>query len=380
MKIILLLIFWSLWFLNFCVRMSFSPLLPIIEGELAITHAVAGSLFSFMAVGSTSSVFMSGWVAKHIGYKRAILFGFIALALVSLCLTYAPHTYYFFAGCAFLIGLSAGIYLPCVVPLITSIVSRVNWGKAIAFHETAASFSFLAVPILVALTIRFYHWQSFFVMLAGACVLCFVLFWVFAPDPRPQEEKRSRYATVLRRPDFWVIAIIWIMAAIATAGLYTITPLFLVTEKGMQVETANTIFGISRIGGVFSTMLVGFLVDRFAVKKILFTIMFITGLSTVGIALAQVLWLLVGMLVIQATVSMVFFPAAITAISSITPAEERTTFIGTIIAISSLFCYGLFPAGLGAVADKWNFQIGILAMGILTTLSCVLFRRLKELK
>jgi NNP family nitrate/nitrite transporter-like MFS transporter len=379
MKILLLFIFWSLCFLNFSVRMALSPLLPIIEGELAITHALAGSLFSFMAVGGTISVFMSGWISKHIGYKRSIVYGFIALALVSLCLKCA-HTYYFFAGCSFLVGLTAGIYLPCSIPLITSIISRVNWGKAIGFHDTAASFSFLAVPILVALTIRLYHWQSFYIMLSGACALCIVLFWVFAPDPRPQEEKRSRYATVLRRPDFWIIAILWIMAAMATAGIYTIIPLFLVTEKGMQVEVANTIFGVSRIGGVFATMLIGFVLDRYSVKKILFTILFITGLSTVGMALAQVLWLLVGMLVIQATVSMVFFPAAITAISSITLPEERTTFIGVTLAISSLFSFGFLPVGLGAVADKWNFQIGILAVGVLITLSCALIRRLKELK
>jgi NNP family nitrate/nitrite transporter-like MFS transporter len=378
MKIFFLLIFWSLWFLNFSVRMALSPLLPIIEGELAITHALAGSLFSFMSVGSTISVFMSGWVSRRIGYKRSILFGFIALALVALCLKYA-HTYYFFAGCAFLIGLTAGIYLPCVVPLITSIVSRVNWGKAIAFHDTAASFSFLAVPILVALTIRSYHWQSFYVMLSGACILIIILFSIFAPDPRPQEEKKSSYSTVLRRPAFWVIAIIWIMAAMATAGIYTIIPLFLVTEKGMQVQAANTIFGISRIGGVFATMLIGFFLDRYSVKKILFTILFITGLSTVGMALAQVLWLLVGMLVIQATISMAFFPAAITAVSSITPPEERTTFIGVTLGISSLICFGVFPVGLGAIADKWSFQIGILAAGILITLSCALIRRLKEL-
>jgi NNP family nitrate/nitrite transporter-like MFS transporter len=379
MKIFLLVIFWSFWFLNFCVRMSFSPLLPIIEEELAITHAVAGGLFSFMAVGGTISVFMSGWVAKHIGYKRSILFGYIALALVSLCLKYA-HTYYFFAGCSFLIGFMAGIYFPCVVPLLTSIVSRVNWGKAIAFHETAPSFSFLAVPILVALTIRLYPWQSFFVMLSGACVLCVVLFWIFAPDPRPQKEKKSSYATVLRRPDFWIISILWIMAAMATVGIYTIIPLFLVTEKGMQVETANTIFGISRIGGVFATMLVGFLVDRFAIKKILFTILFITGLATMGMALAQVLWLLVGMLVIQGTMGVVFFPAVVTAISSITSPEERTPFIGMAMAISSLFSFGFVPAGLGAVADQWNFQIGILAMGIVIILSCALIRQLKELR
>jgi hypothetical protein len=49
------------------------------------------------------------------------------------------------------------------------------------------------------------------------------------------------------------------------------------------------------------------------------------------------------------------------------------------MAISSLFSFGVFPVGLGAVADKWNFQIGILAMGILTILSCALIGRLKEL-
>lgn len=378
MKILLLVIFWGLWFLNFSVRMSFSPLLPIIEGELAISHAVAGSLFSFMAVGSTISVFMSGWISKHIGYKRSIIFSFIALALVSLCLT-ATHTYYFFAGCALLIGLTAGIYLPCVVPLITSIVRRVNWGKAIAFHDTAASFSFLAIPLLVALIIRWYHWQSLYVMLSGACVLCMVLFWVFAPDPRPQEEKKSSYATILRRTDFWIIAVLWIMAAMATAGLYSIIPLFLVAEKGMQVEAANTIFGISRIGGIFATILIGFILDRYSVKKLLFVIMFITGLSTVGIALAQVRWLLVGMLFIQATVSIAFFPAAVMAVSSITTLEERTTFIGVTLAISSISGFGIFPLCLGAVADTWNFQIGILAAGILIILSCALIRRLKEL-
>jgi NNP family nitrate/nitrite transporter-like MFS transporter len=271
-----------------------------------------------------------------------------------------------------------GIYLPCAVPLITSIVSRRNWGKAIGFHDTGSSLSFLAMPILVALTIRFYYWKSLFVMLGGACVLLIIFFWAFIPDPRPREERRSSYATVLRRPDFWIIAILWTMAAMATSGIYNIIPLFLVKEKGMQLELANTIFGLSRIGGVFATMLVGFLLDRYAVKKILFVILFITGLSTVGMALAQVFWFLVGMLIVQATVSIVFFPSAITAISTITPLEERSTFMGVILAVSMLLSTGFVPVVLGAVADRWNFQIGIFAIGILTTLSCVLLRRLKN--
>jgi NNP family nitrate/nitrite transporter-like MFS transporter len=355
-----------------------SPLLPIIEDELVITHALAGSLFFYMSVGLTIAVFMAGWISKHIGYKRSIIYSFIALVFVFICFRYA-QTYYYFAAFSVLLGFTSGIYLPCSVPLITSIISRKNWGKALAFHDTAPSFSFLAIPILVAFALRFYYWKSFFVMLSGACALFIVFFWVFAPDPRPQEEKRSRYATVLRRTDFWIMAILWIMAAMATAGIYSIIPLFLVKEKGMQLELANTIFGISRGGGVFATILVSFLIDRFAVKKLLFIILFITGLSTVGMALAQVFWVLVGTLIIQGTLSVAFFPAAVTAISTITPLDERSTFVGLILAVGGIIGIGLVPVGLGAVADIWNFQIGILAIGLLITLSCAFIRGLKDL-
>jgi NNP family nitrate/nitrite transporter-like MFS transporter len=377
MKIFLLLIFWGLWFLNTSSRLVLSPLLPIIEDELAITHALACSLFFFLSVGTTISLFMSGWVSRHLGYKRSVLYSFTALGLVLFCLRYA-HTYYYFAAFSFLLGLTVGIYLPCAVPLITSIVSRVKWGKAIGFHDTGSSLSFLAMPIIVALTIRFYYWKSLFVILGGACLLLIIFFWAFIPDPHPQEQRSSRYAQVWRRSDFWTIAILWTIAAMATASIYNIIPLFLVKEKGLKLELANTIFGLSRIGGVFATILVGFLLDRYAVKKIIFVILLITGLSTVGMALAQGLWLLVGMLIIQATVGIVFFPSAITAISSITPLEERSTFMGLILAISALLSTGVVSVALGAVADRWNFQIGILAIGVLTTLSCVLLRRLKN--
>jgi NNP family nitrate/nitrite transporter-like MFS transporter len=379
MKILLLLVFWGLWFLNASSRVVLSPLLPIIEDELVITHALAGSLFFYMSVGLTISVFMSGWVAKHIGYKRSILYSFIVLILVFVCFRYA-QTYYAFAGFSFALGLTVGIYLPCSVPLITSMISRRNWGKAIAFHDTAPSFSFLAIPILIAFALRLFHWKVFFLLLSGVCAVSIILFWVFVSDPHPQEEKRSRYAMVLRRPDFWIIAIFWTMATMATAGIYSIIPLFLVKEKGIELEVANTVFGVSRIGGVFATVLIGFLIDRYAVKKLLFIILFVTGLATVGMALAQVFWLLVGALVIQATVSVVFFPVAVTAISTMTHLDERSTFVGLTLALSGIIGMGLVPVGLGAVADIWNFQAGILVTGVLIMLSCALIRGLQGLE
>ena len=198
MKIMLLFIFWSLWFLNFSTRTVLSPLLPLVEEELAITHALAGSLFFYMSVGFTISVFMSGWISKYLGYKRSIIVSFLTLALALVGFRFA-ETYYYFAAVSFFVGLTSGIYFPCAIPLITSIFSRKNWGKAIGFHETAASASFLAIPILVALALRFCHWKTCFIMFSGVCLLVIIFFWVLAPDPRPQEERRSSYSTAPQR-------------------------------------------------------------------------------------------------------------------------------------------------------------------------------------
>ena len=51
---------------------------------------------------------------------------------------------------------------------------------------------------------------------------------------------------------------------------------------------------------------------------------------------------------------------------------------GVILGLSILFGTGLAPFLLGTIADHYNFQVGILAVGIVTTLSSLLVGLLKE--
>jgi MFS family permease len=153
-----------------------------------------------------------------------------------------------------------------------------------------------------------------------------------------------------------------------------------VHEKGMSLEIANTVFGGSRIGGLFATFLMGLVLDRFNLKIILITILLVTGASTVIIAITTDFWLLVSMLVIQATISVTFFPTAITTISRLTHIAERSTFMGLTLAISSIFGAGLTPVIMGFVADQWNFSIGIFFMGLLAVVSCLLINKLSLFK
>jgi NNP family nitrate/nitrite transporter-like MFS transporter len=370
MKIFFLLLFWSLWYVNFSARTVISPLLPIIEDEFAISHAVAGSIFSFLSIGYTMTLLLSGALSPRIGYKRSITLGFLILMTSLFFLRYST-TYTSLAVVSLFIGLGAGIYLPSAIPLITAVFGREHWGKAIAFHETGASFSVFSIPLLTAIALRFLNWRDIFFILSAACLIVCTFFCIFSPDPSPRKGKRVRFSSVLHRGDFWVMAILWVFASSCALGLYNVIPLFLVKENGMHLETANTIFGFSRIGGFFVAITAGFLVDRYGAKKILFLVILFTGLSTMSLALVQTIPFLVVMLFVQATIYPAFFPVALVAISRLTDFNERSIFTGTTMAIGVIFGIGLTPVILGAVADVWNFKVGIFSLGALTTLSCI---------
>ncbi|MBW2028641.1 MAG: MFS transporter [Deltaproteobacteria bacterium] len=377
MNFIPLLIFWSLWFLNFCARTVLSPLLPVIEDEFLVSHALAGALFFCLSIGYTIAVFLSGLLSIHVGYKRSIVLGLIILVASLFSLKYA-YSYGYLAVCLFFIGAGTGIYLPCAIPLLTLIYSEGNWGKAIAFHETAASLSILAIPIITASALKVVSWRLLFVLMGAACAVALVAFMKFVPDMIQHREGRAGLSALLRRRHFWIMTVLWVTAAINAMGIYNILPLFLIKEKGLAFDSANTLFGVSRAGGLLVIVLIGFLLDRYSIKKILTATFLMMGISTMGLALAPNQWLLAAMLVAQATISTMFFPAGIMAIAKSADPQERSVFTGVIVGISSIFGIGIAPTVLGAIADRRDFLSGILGLGILTMASVILTRKLED--
>ena len=378
MNILFLLLFWSLWFLNFSTRTVLSPLLPIFENELHISHALAGSIFLFMAVGYTSSLLVSSWITPRIGFKKSIATGFIVLTGALFLLVFTG-TYWGLGAVAFFLGFGGGLYIPCALPLLTSTIHPDKWGKAIAFHETAASCSLLVIPLLAAVALRFLHWTWLVVVLSGLCLTMTIVFLVRSPDPRPKEEEKSPFSRVLRRRDFWIMASLWSFAAASGLGLYNLIPLFLVNEKAIPLDLANSIFGLSRIGGLVVTFLSGFLIDRIGVKGVLLLSLMASGFSVTGMALADSFPLLVAMLVFQATFMPVFFPAALVAVSKLTNLGDRSAFVGATVAVGVVFGTGIAPTLLGTVADVWSFQVGMVVQGLLTMGICLLIKSLRGL-
>jgi NNP family nitrate/nitrite transporter-like MFS transporter len=66
----------------------------------------------------------------------------------------------------------------------------------------------------------------------------------------------------------------------ASFGVYTMIPLYLVSEKGMERTWANTLLGLSRISALVMVLLSGWITDRLGAKQVLKAVFLANGLAT----------------------------------------------------------------------------------------------------
>jgi MFS family permease len=378
MKLLPLFIFWSLWFLNFSTRSAFSPILPLVEDSLSLSHGEAGGLFTSYSIGYSVTLFVTGRFGSVWGYKRTVVFGFMCIGLVFIALQWA-ESYSTFHILFLLLGVASGTYLPSILPILTETYDYRHWGKVIGLHESAASFSIFAIPVLVAFGLHFFSWRRLLLVLGIASLLLPIYFWKVSVEPKKEASRQESHTIDLfkKRP-VWIMGLLWIFATASCLGIYSILPLYLIKERGIDLYLANTLFGISRVGGIFVSISMGFLTDRYGYQTMLKWSLLMTGLTTISLSLSSTLPLILITLILQATLSLAFFPVGLAAISKLTSLSERSMAIGVIISIGVIFGMGGTPLLLGVIADHLNFHVGILWLGILTSLSSLTVRFLEK--
>ena len=167
----------SLWFLNFIGRTMLSPVLPLIEDEFHISHAKASSIFIFQSIGYGISIFFSGLLSGTFGYKRSITVSLIISACIFFLIPFVKvfDTLYIIS---FIIGMATGVYIPAVIPLITSYYEENIWGKSIAIHDSAASIGVFGTPIIALFFLQFCRWRGIFSVLGIVFIFAALIFHI----------------------------------------------------------------------------------------------------------------------------------------------------------------------------------------------------------
>ncbi len=347
--------------MNFTCRTIFSPLMPLIEDEFAISHARASSLFTLISAGYGFSLFFAGLFAGRFGYKRSI---FLSLAGSAILLIIVPwlKTFSSLALCAVLIGISTGIYLPSIIPIMTEYYEEQSWGKAIAIHDSAASLSIFGAPFIALLLLRYMEWRHMLLIFGLFFALSAVSFLFLCREVKAVTPVGGTFTSLLSSRSLWAFGTVWIFAAAACLGIYFVIPLYLTKEIGMDIRYANTIFGISRIGGVFVALVAGFLVDKVSLRKTIFVLTLSTGILTATLAWGNPS-AITFILFAQASIATGFFPIGLVAISRMFTGGQRSMATGLIVTLGVIFGLGIIPYLFGLAGDHLSFRFGILVFG-----------------
>jgi MFS transporter, NNP family, nitrate/nitrite transporter len=367
-----------LFFLNFSIRQLAGPSLPAIETELGLRHTQSGIFILLMGTGFCLSQVGAAFLAARWGYRRCILVSLWATAAMAACISTTGAIwalYLLFLG----LGMAGGLYIPSGIALITVLVKPGDWGKAMGIHELAPNLALICVPFLATAAVAFGSWRWSYLFAALVLALLGLVYLKFGvdSDQRPSPPSIRLIREVIAQPAFWQLCVLVSMAVGVETGIYAMTPLFLVTERGFTLGDANQLLGMSRIPGIILVLLSGWLTDRLSPRATVTIALGITGIAVIGLG-AGPTWILIPSIFIQAAASASMFPPILSMASGISSRENRALTISLSIAVAPVIGSGLLPAAIAAAGDLLSFGAGLTATGFLVLAGIGLARRRKE--
>ena len=358
-----LLMLTSIFFVNFLARIILAPLIPSIESDLTISHAAAGSFFLLISIGYFITLLCSGFISSRITHKRTIIFSSVGLGLALLLVSFTSSLW----GMRFamlILGMAAGPYIPSGIATLTTLIKSRHWGKAIAIHELAPNLSFVLAPLISEAVLYWFSWREVFLILGSIALLLAGIFARFGRggDFHGEFANYKSYHNILAAPTFWIMVVLFSLGISSTMGIYTMLPLFLVAEHGLERNWANTLVALSRIVSVGVTLFGGWASDRFGPKRILRIVFLLTGMMTIIMGFAQSSWISIAVF-LQPIMSVCFFPAGIAALSMVNSPKQRNIAVSLTVPIAFLVGGGATPTLIGFVGDVGSFGSGIALVG-----------------
>ena len=367
----------GIFILNFLSRIVLSPLMPTIETELKIGHGEAGSLFFIISLGYCIMLLGSGFVSSRLTHRKTIILSSIAVGGALLWVGLSSHLWGIRFG-LLLLGMAAGLYIPSGIATLTGLVNPKDWGKAIGIHEMAPNLSYITAPLIAETLLRAYSWQGVLIVLGIASMVAAVVYAFFGKGGDfPGEAPNARVVrSILTEPSFWIMIFLFALGIGGTLGVYSMIPLYLVSERGMERTWVNTLLGLSRISMIGGGLFAGWVTDRLGLKQTLKAVFLSTGLVTIMLGMASESWILI-IIFIQPLLASCFFPAGFAALPRMGSPSFKNVAVSFTVPFGFLLGAGAIPAGIGFIGEAGSFSLGFTILGGLFFAGFILVRYLK---
>jgi len=278
-----------------------------------------------------------------------------------------------------IVGISAGFYLPSQIAVLTDLVNREHWGKAMAIHELAPNVSLITAPLLVEVLLKIMPWRGIIATLGVLSIVTGALFFLFGQGGIQKGETLNLKVikNLLTNPSLWSVAAVFIFCIGGNLGLFTMLPLFLVNEVGIERGLANTLLGLSRGVPVLIVFFSGMFADRIGHRRATVAFLAIMGALTLMLGVLRGPSFTPTLLFLQPIAAVSVFPAALALLSGTFPPNLRSLAMSLVGVIGFFGGAGLIPQTIGYFGEAFSFSSGFCLMGILVlaTLPLLFHRR-----
>ncbi|MEK0326145.1 MAG: MFS transporter, partial [Nitrosopumilus sp.] len=140
----------SMWLASFIMSISigvYNPIIPLLQADLNFTYAQVGLMTTAMIFSYAALQLPSSHLREHIGSKRLIIFGLLAMTVSTFLLGFITNTTQAYA-LRFIAGMGmAGVFVPAMNVIIHLLRDR-GKGFAIGMYGMAQAVGFIFVSLL----------------------------------------------------------------------------------------------------------------------------------------------------------------------------------------------------------------------------------------
>lgn len=367
-----------IFFFQFVARQVAGPLLPAMEAELGLSHFQSGLFILCMGTGFFISQIGAAYLAGWWGYRRCILASLWGAAASTAAVGFLGSAWSLYLGFLCL-GITGGLYVPAGISLITVLVRPRDWGKAMGIHEVAPNMALITVPFLATAVVAAVSWRLGYFLTAAVLAIfgAAYLFYGVDSEKRPSPPDLQRIREIAANPSFWCLGLLLSLAVGVETGVYSMVPLFLVTERGFDLADANHLLGFSRIPSLVMVLLAGWITDRLSPSTTISLALAMTGAAVVALGAGPEAWIAPAVY-IQAAASACLFPPILSMASGISTTENRALTLSLSLAVAPVVGGGLLPAGIALAGDLGTFAGGMVGAGLVTASGMGLVRLMKR--
>lgn len=358
-----------IFYFNCVERALLSPLLVSIQKEFQFSYTLTTSLLLVRSVGLSVSLFANSFLAANFRH-RDIITASVFLSGASFAVLSLTTTYLQLQIGLLLFGLSAGLYFPSGMAVVSSIVDKKDYGKAVSIHEIAPNLAFITAPFIVELMFYFTDWRGT-LRYIGLLAMLLAIFFAFAGKGGSGNGTPPSFGNlkrILTKRKTWIFFTLTCIGLSLETAPYYVLPLFLVDQQNMSSAEANNLLALSRLATPFMALSAGFVEARVGTKPML-VIGLLSSAVCLGLMAVTTGTPLSAAIIAQPLFPAILFPVIFKVFSDFFPPEEQSLVLAITMPLLGFLGSGILPNFLGYCGDVYSFQLGFAILGVITLLS-----------